>query len=316
MRRVLVLGGTAWLGSRVAAAWVAAGADVTCAARGTSGGVPAGARLVRVDRTVPGALADLAGPWDEVVELAWEPALVAAGLVLADDAAHWTLVSSVSVYADHATPGADESAALVEPSDLADYAHAKVAAERATSARLGGRLLVVRPGLIAGPGDPSDRLGYWPGRLARGGDVLVPDHGHAQAVDVDELARWIAAAGAARRTGVVDAVGPSVPLTELLAVAARVTGFDGRLVPVPDDRLTALGVRPWAGPRSLPLWLPPEMGGMLRRSGAAYREAGGATTSWEDLLTCVLADERTRGLDRPRRTGMAPDEERAVLAAL
>ena len=315
MRRLLVLGGTGWLGARVARAAVADGAEVVCLARGESGTVPDGARLVRADRREPGAYDALTGEWDEVVEIAYDPALVAGALdALADRARHWTLVSSVSVYARNDEPGADESAALVEPRDLTQYPDAKVAAEQASAARLGDRLLVARPGLIVGPGDPSDRFGYWPARLHRGGRVAVPtpQGRHVQVIDVDDLADWIVAAGRERITGAVNAVGEPVRLGDLLADIRAVTGADVELVPVDDATLLAHDVRYWAGPRSLPLWLPVADAGFARRDGSAYRAAGGTLRPLRDTVTRVLADEVARGVDRPRRSGLTADEERAV----
>lgn len=319
MRRVLVLGGTAWLGREIARAAIADGDEVVCLARGDSGPVPPGARLVRADRTRPDAYDDLAGDWDEVVEIAYVPGMVAAALdALADRTAHWTLVSTVSVYARDDAPEADEAAALVEPADLTSYPEAKVAAERATAARLGGRLLVARPGLIVGPGDPTDRFGYWPARLHRGGRVLVPAAaGRAvQVVDVADLARWIVDAGRARVTGAVNAVGGSVALDAFLAQVARATGFDGELVPAGDAWLVDHDVRYWAGPRSLPLWLPADATGFARRSSAAFTAAGGRSRPLAETIARVLADEVARGTTRERRSGLDAREEATLLALL
>ena len=133
-----------------------------CLARGSAGSAPPGVRLVRADRTQPSAYDEVTGPWDEVIELSYAPELVTGALrALSHDAAHWTLVSSVSVYARNDEPDADESADLVDPRDLSQYANAKVAAERATVDAIGDRLFIARQGLIVGPGDPSDRFGYW-----------------------------------------------------------------------------------------------------------------------------------------------------------
>ena len=118
--------------------------------------------------------------WDAVVDVSWQPGQVRSALSsLADRARHWTYVSSCSVYAAHATPGADESAALLEPCDgeqatIEQYGEAKVACELACRDALADRLHLSRSGLLAGPGDRSDRVGYWPGRFARGGEVLTP----------------------------------------------------------------------------------------------------------------------------------------------
>ena len=319
MRRVLILGGTSWLGREIARTAVQAGADVVCLARGTSGSVPDGARLVVADRARPGAYDSLEGEWDAVVELAYQHELVEPALAaLADRSHHWTLVSSVSVYCRHDRPGDDESAELVEPTDPADYAHAKVAAERASAARLGDRLHIVRPGLIAGPGDPSDRFGYWPARLRRGGKVLTPtvEGRHVQVIDVADLADWVVRAGEVGIGGVVDAVGHSHPLGEVLAEAGAAASFDGELVTADDQWLLDHDVRYWAGPRSLPLWLPAEMAAMSRRSNAAYVAGGGTVRPIADTLNRVLDDEVVRGLDRVRRSGLTADEERVLLSEL
>ncbi|QXT63296.1 NAD-dependent epimerase/dehydratase family protein [Tessaracoccus palaemonis] len=320
MTRVLILGGTGWLGAEIARGWVAAGADVTCLARGASGDVPEGARLVRADRREPGTYDALDGEWDEVVELSYEPDLVEPALrALADRARHWTLVSTVSVYARSDEPDADESAELVEPADLAQYPDAKVAAERATASRIGDRLLIARPGLIVGPGDPSDRFGYWMARLARGGRALAPVAvgRYVQVIDVADLACWVVEAGDRGLTGAFDVVGESVPMEEFFRAACEVAGFDPQdLVHVADEHLLARDVRYWAGPRSLPLWIPAEDTGFARRSGAAFRAAGGRVRPLAETLRRTLADEVARGVDRARRSGLTAAEEAAVLDAL
>lgn len=297
---------------------LAAGDEVVCLARAESGSVPERARLVRADRRTPGAYDPVLGEWDEVIELAYRPDLVEPALAaLADGAAHWTLVSTVSVYAQNTEPHADESAAVVEPSDLSEYADAKVAAERSAASRLGRRLMIARPGLIVGPGDPSDRFGYWPARLSRRGPALVPTLGDrfVQVIDVADLASWIAHAGRDGRTGIANAVGPALPMRHFFEELVEVTGFDGELVEVDDDVLLAAGVRYWAGPRSLPLWLPSSETGFAQRSGRAYLEAGGAVRPLRDTLTDVRDDERARGIDRQRRAGLSADEEESVLSS-
>ena len=323
MQRILILGGTAWLGRAIAARAVAQGAEVTCLARGESGDAAQGARLVRADRTDPGAYDDVRHEWDEVVELSWDPGFVASALdALSDRAAHWTLVSSVSVYARSDMPFADETAELVEPADLGQYADAKVHAERITSARRGGRALFARAGLIVGPGDPTDRFGYWPARYSRGGRVLAPEAAgrHVQAIDVDDLAAWIELAGRAGVTGPVNAVGEELPLAAVLTAAREAAAHDApgtatETVTLDDDALAARGVASWAGPRSLPLWLPESAGGFARRSDAAFVASGGLRRSLAETMRRTLDDERERGFDRPRRAGLTPAEEAEVLGA-
>jgi 2'-hydroxyisoflavone reductase len=317
VRRVLVLGGTGWLGRTIVDELLAEGADVTCLARGTTGSVPEGARFVQADRTLPGAYEQATGDWDEVIELAHAPELVAPALdALAHRAAHWTLVSTVSVYAENDEPGADESARLVEPRDPSAYADAKVLAERTTRLRLGSRLLIARPGLIVGPGDPSDRFGYWPARFDRGGPVLVPTTAErfVQVIDVADLAAWLVRAGRDGFVGTVNAVGAPTPMQDFFRCVAEVTGFDDELVAVDDDVLLAHDVAYWAGPRSLPLWIPVSEAGFAQRSAVAFTDAGGVTRPLRDTVVRVLEDERARGTDRGRRAGLTSTEERAIHA--
>ncbi|MDT0117390.1 reductase [Microbacterium sp. PRF11] len=316
MRQVLILGGTAWLGRAIALHALAQGAEVTCLARGASGDTAPGARLIRADRNDPGAYDDVRRDWDEVVELSWDAGFVASALdALADHAAHWTLVSSVSVYARSDVPFADETAELVEPSDLEQYPDAKVHAERLTSKARGGRALLVRAGLIVGPGDPTDRFGYWPARYARGGRLVAPQTAdrHVQAIDVDDLAAWIELAGRSGVTGPVNAVGEEYPLAAVLAAARDAAGTSSETVTLDDDALIARSVAHWAGPRSLPLWLPASARGFARRSDAAFVASGGRRRPLSETVRRVLEDEERRGLDRPRRAGLTPAEEEEIL---
>lgn len=319
MRRVLVLGGTGWLGHEIVRQALDDGADVTCLARGESGPVADGARLVRADRRSLEAYDTVGGQWDEVVELSHDPQLVGPALdAVAPRAGHWTLVSTVSVYSRNDEPDADESAAVVQPRDLSEYADAKIAAERASLEHLGDRLLIARPGLIVGPGDPSDRFGYWPARLSRGGPVLIPTTADrfVQAIDVADLAAWIVREGSDGLTSTVNAVGEVVPMQDFFTAAVAATGHDGELISVGDDELLAHDVRYWAGPRSLPLWLPATDTAFAQRSGSAFVASGGTRRPLGDTLSRVLADELSRGLDRERRSGLTAPEEQEVLRAV
>ncbi|MFT2692420.1 NAD-dependent epimerase/dehydratase family protein [Clavibacter zhangzhiyongii] len=322
VRDVLVLGGTAWIGRLVAERLVARGDRVTCLARGASGSAPAGARHVAADRDRDDAYdAIVDADWDEVVDLTSSAEHARRAVAaLADRARHWTLVSTVSVYASVAHPGDDESAAVVDPVDLEEYGQAKVAAERAVTAALAGRRMVVRPGLVTGPGDDSDRLGYWPARFALAGDgpVLVPDAAdrRLQVIDARDLADLVVEVGAGGLDGVVDAVGESVPLAEALDLAAEAAGSTGERVVATDAQLADAGVRHWAGPRSLPLWLPREAAGLMARSDAGIRARGIRRRPLAETMRDVLADERERGLDRPRLSGLTRDEELELVASL
>lgn len=322
MRNVLVLGGTAWLGREITERLLAGGDNVTCFARGESGRPPAEANFVQAQRTAAGAYTAVASQqWDEVIELAYEPALVTGALeALAAKAKHWTLISSVSVYASNSEPNADENADLLDPVDLEDYGQAKVAAEQASREALSDRLLIVRPGLIAGPGDGSDRFSYWVSRFALAGNdpVLTPvtDNRAVQVIDVQDLARWIVRAGQEGVTGVINATGDQHPLAEVLALAADIAGFNGRMVSADDDWLRKNDVRYWAGPRSLPLWLPEADVPFAQRDNSAFHAAGGDLSDLRQTLQRILDAEKSGGLNRMRRSGLSRDEELQLLDQL
>lgn len=330
MASLLVLGGTAWLGGAVASA-AAPAHDVVCLARGESGTVPSGVRLVRADRAHADAY-DVLGDatWDLVVDVTRHPGHARGALAaLSERAAHWVFVSSASVYARHDIPGADESSALLPPleGDVAtpeQYGEAKVACEAAVLAARGADSLIARSGLIVGAGDPSERFGYWPGRFAQaavdGRPVLVPERTdrRVQWVDVADLATWILEAGLAGTTGVCTAIGPVTTLQSVLDGAAQVSGFSGAVVTASDAALAAAGVREFMGPRSLPLWISdPESQAFMDRSGAAAAARGLRHRPLQDCLCDALRWERRLGLARVRtRAGLDREDERAVIAAL
>lgn len=324
MTDVLILGGTGWLSGHVARRWRDAGATVTCLARGGRP-APEGAELVVADRAAPDAYAQVADrDWDEVVDISSRATQVAdAVAALAPRAAHLTYVSSLSVYADETTVGADESAAIHEPAqpgDEYDYGREKSAAELAVRSGMPGRTAIVRPGLIVGPGDPSDRFGYWVGRFALAGDgpVLVPGSPDlmTQFIDVEDVADFVFTAGRDRWRGTANAICDTMPFGVFWSQAAAAAGYDGVAHGATDEWLVAHEVAHWMGPRSLPLWLPADMPGFSTRSNAAYRAAGGRFRRFDDTLSRTLADERARGLDRDRAAGLARADELALLEEL
>ncbi len=324
---LLVLGGTAWLGREVARAGIASGQDVTVLARGKSGETPPGVEAVRADRGDPTAYDTVRDrDWDVVVDVARQPSHVAGAVeALGRRAASWVFVSSASVYAAGDEPGADESAELL-PAHASDdegwetYGARKVAAEQMILDRVGDRALIARSGLIAGPGDHTDRTGYWPLRFAHpasaNGAVLVPDSPLAtQVLDVRDLASWLVLAGLGGRTGVVNASGPVLPLTEHLAAARQVAGHDGETVPVDQEWLAEHEVEPWSGARSLPLWLPlPEYAGFMARSTAAAEALGLTCRPLAETLADTLAWELASGPGRVRKAGLSPADEISLLS--
>jgi len=325
--RILVLGGTGWLGGTIAARAVERGHDVTSLSRGGSA-APQGARHAVADRDHPDAYADVAGAhWDAVVDVATQPGQVRGAVrALAERAEAYLFVSTASVYAANDIVGADEDAA-VEPALVADtmtsmeqYGGAKVACEEAVTAAFGAdRRLIARPGLIGGPGDRTGRSGYWPWRFAHpaatDGSVLVPagDGLVAAMIDVRDLAEWLVGCAESGTVGVVNAMANSRPLADHLAVARRVAGHDGPLVAVADGWLAEHDVNEWMGPRSLPLWIAdPAYRGFGARSTARAEAAGLATRPLEETLADTLAWEET--VTQPHGAGLTDDEERELLA--
>jgi 2'-hydroxyisoflavone reductase len=316
--RILVLGGTQFLSRAVAGDAVARGHDVTCAARGESGAVPDGARHVYLDREAPDWSA-LEGEWDAVVDVARTPSWVAAALDhLADS--HWTFVSTISVYADHATPGGTPETLPLLPPVTEDveqdspeaYGSSKVACEQDVRARA-REALIIRPGLIIGPGDPSGRFTYWPERLAEGGDVLAPESPDrdTQAIDVRDLAAWIVTGAENRLTGVFDASGRVQRLGDLVDEVTKAVGSDTTVIWAPADFLLEREVTYWAGPRSLPLWLPDEARGMTSHDVSAAFAAGLTTRPVGETAVDTLAWLRENPV--APRTGLSRAEEQDLL---
>ncbi|HEY7925838.1 MAG TPA: NAD-dependent epimerase/dehydratase family protein [Candidatus Dormibacteraeota bacterium] len=325
--RILVLGGTVFLSRAVAVQARDQGHEVTCAARGVSGEPPHAVRFVRVDRASAEGLAPLAGQeFDAVVDVARQSVTqVRAALhALGPRAGHWTYVSTRSVYADKTMPGNTAAAPLVDAAvdstdedDPANYGHLKVAAERSVLDAVGEKAFIPRPGLIVGPGDVSDRYGYWPARMSRGGEVLCPGDPdtRVQWIDVADLAAWIVLAAERRLVGVYDATCAPTPMGELLARTAAACGKGTAFTWIANQFLVDRGVDAWMGPRSLPLWLSdPQYAGYGSWDVSASLVSGMSIRPIEETAADALAWERQCGIDRPRKAGITAAEEASLLS--
>jgi 2'-hydroxyisoflavone reductase len=264
--RFLILGGTLFLGRALVTAAVARGHEVTLFNRGRQGQVSLpGVENLLGDRD--GRLDALRGrSWDAVVDTSgYVPRLVRASAeLLAGAVARYAFVSSISVYADFSRP-IDENSPLatmpdesVEEVTGASYGPLKVLCERAVEEALPGRALIVRPGLIVGPNDPTVRFGYWTARVARGGEVLAPGEPETpvQLIDVRDLAEWMVRMIETGEAGVLNATGPGYRLTMrgLLETCRSAGGGDARFTWVVETFLIERGVQPWS---HMPLWMPP-----------------------------------------------------------
>jgi nucleoside-diphosphate-sugar epimerase len=322
--KILVLGGTVFLGRAVARQALAAGHDVVCAARGSSGDPVDGAQFVRVDRDDPDGLAAVQGDFDAVVDVGRRPSHVRhAVAALAGRTGHYTFVSSCSVYADAATPGQTVATAPLLPpappdfddpySDAESYGRCKVTCERLAVEALGAdRVFNCRAGLIVGPEDPTGRFDYWVRRAARGGEVLVPGEpaDRLQFVDVRDLADWILLAAGRGLAGAFDGIGAPITRREFHAALAEGAPAPHTLTWVPQEFLVAHEVEMWTGPRSLPGWLPlPEYGGFLTRDVAASLDAGLRTRPAAETVRDTLAAFG----DAAHITGLTADEEATLL---
>jgi 2'-hydroxyisoflavone reductase len=277
--RLLLLGGTRFLGRHLVDAALARRHEVTIFTRGRAP-VPWDDRVVRRAGNrdpglAPGLAALAQGAWDAVIDTSgYVPRCVGASArLLADRVAHGLFVSSLSVYADDSREGQNEDApvaALADPASedvAAHYGALKAACEREFSAAFGGRATIVRPGLIVGPHDSTDRFPYWVARFvhpevlgARGPRAVVPapPARSLQYIDARDLAEWMLDLVASRITGTFNAVTPPGAVTmgafvDGLVALARDRGRE--IVPawIDDARLVARDVVPWT---ELPLWIP------------------------------------------------------------
>jgi nucleoside-diphosphate-sugar epimerase len=318
-----VLGGSVFLSKAVAAEAVRRGHEVICANRGTSGSVPEGAHWVKWDRTQAPPPELTQASYDAVVDVARHPSWVRSA-VAAFASAHWVFVSTINVYADDSTPGGKPAnLPLREPihedvelsEDPEAYGAMKVACEQIV--RDGARqAMIVRPGLIVGPGDPSGRFTYWSARMADSGDVLAPGRpaDTAQVIDVRDLAHWIVGSAEQERVGDYDGVGELTSIGALLTAVAEGCEADVSLTWVPQDFLVEQRVEPWSGPDSVPLWLPrPEYDGLIAHDAAPSFDAGLTTRPIAETARDTLAWLRTT----PDATvsGISRTREAELLAA-
>jgi nucleoside-diphosphate-sugar epimerase len=259
--RLLVLGGTHFLGRHVVTAALDRGHEVATFTRGLSGAPPEGVRALHGDRDDPAALPAALDGWapELVVDTSCQTRAAARNAAAAlSDVRGYAFVSSLNAYRNWPPgPIGPEDGEPTWDTEDDDYGPNKAYAERVLGAAVGSGFLTARAGLIVGPYDPIYRLGWWLDRIARGGRVVVPAEGMDQSmsvIDARDLANWLVESAELGRSGAVNAKGPAgmTTLGGLLDVCRDVTGSDAEWVPVPEADLLAAGVQEWV---HLPLWL-------------------------------------------------------------
>jgi len=301
--RLLVLGGTGFVGRHIVERALARGDEVTLFNRGrTAPELFADVELLRGDRAGDLRALRVGGPWDAAIDVTgYRPEDVAASSrMLAGRVGHATFISTVSVYADVSRAGIDERAPLAPltgGAGWADYGPLKALCEQEFAGAFAGRELIVRPGIVAGPHDPTNRFSWWVARIARGGRVVAPGAPDrpVQLIDARDLATFVVDMTAARAGGVFNAVGAPLTWGEMLAACAG----DAEPAWVPDEILSAAGLD---GQR-LPLWIAADdvaHAGLMRISAATAMRAGLSHRPFAltaaDTLTALRPDDGP-GLD-------------------
>jgi 2'-hydroxyisoflavone reductase len=335
--RILILGGTGFIGPYQVAYAIARGHKITVFNRGQrEADLPATVEHLVGDRDV-GALDALAGrTFDVCID---NPARVPhwvrdAGKVLHGKVGQYIVVSSISAYATNDTPGAAEDAPLVAytgrdtmketsatlQADMNLYGPLKAACELEAARQFPGIATIVRPGLIVGPNDPTDRFTYWPLRLAHGGDVLAPGDGSdpVQLIDARDLGEWMIRLAETRSFGRFNATGPNytMSMAAMLHGICASNSAGAKLHWIAADFLAAQHISPWS---DMPGWVPArgETAGFSQRSNARALTAGLSFRPLAQTAADTLAWFRSLPTDRQRKLGAGLDAEREarVLAA-
>ncbi len=339
--RILILGGTGFIGPHQVRYALARGHKLTLFNRGRNPkDWPGQVEELTGDRNT-GDLASLKGrTWDVCID---NPTTLPfwvrdAGTVLKGQVGHYIFVSTLSVYSDNRAPGQDEASVLFKyqgtdeevmketqesfrknPGNL--YGPLKARSEQEAEKWFPGIATIVRPGLIVGPGDETDRFTYWPVRLDRGGDVLAPGDGSdpVQFVDARDLPEGMIRLAEAKAVGTFNAMGPSFQLStmEMLLGVRAATTSGPRLHWAPADFLEKQKVSPWS---DMPVWIPTagEDAGFSRRSNQRAMAAGLTFRPLAQTALDTLGWFKALPAERQAtvKAGIKPEREKEVLAAL
>lgn len=325
--RILILGGTLFLGYHLVEAALRNGHEVTIFTRGKSepNVFPEVERLVG-DRD--GNLQALEGRrWDAIIDTSgYVPRVVRDSVILLRDATdHYTFISSISVYQDFTLPQMDETAPVAQLDDelsenVAEwYGPLKARCEQIVEEIMPNKALIIRPGLIVGPRDPSDRFTYWPVRIDQGGKVLAPGNPDTliQFIDVRDLANWIITMVEVKQTGVYQATGPDQLLTmkDLLETCIQTSQSNAELIWIEDTYLVEQGVGAWM---EMPLWIPAtedhaDMAYFQQVSNRKAVEVGLAFRPLSETIQDTVEWDKARDISMKRKAGLDAGKERELL---
>ncbi|MBP6771760.1 MAG: twin-arginine translocation signal domain-containing protein [Gemmatimonadaceae bacterium] len=326
--RILILGGTGFIGPYQVQYALDRKHKVTLFNRGKTNSTlfPKVPRLIG-DRNLPdGHDALKKGTWDVVIDNPTaNPTWVrGAGQALKGRVGQYLFVSTISVFSDNSKP-VDENGPLNTPSDIdapynaQAYGSNKVRSEMEAKTQFGDNVTIVRPGLIVGPGDLSDRFSYWPVRIDKGGEILAPGNPNdpVQYVDALDLSQWIVRLGEAHTLGTFNATGPKSPTTiaEMLYGIKAVTTSDAKFTWVPAEFLAEKQVRAWS---DMPVWVP-STGRTAGFSRVICQKANDAGLTFRPLAdtakdTLTWYHSRPAAEQEKARAGLAADKEKTVLA--
>ncbi|MCP3065507.1 NAD-dependent epimerase/dehydratase family protein [Myxococcus sp. K38C18041901] len=329
---ILILGGTKFLGPALVESAQARGHTVTLFNRGkTNPGLFPNVEKLQGDRDpnkAEGLKALQGRKWDAVVDTSgYVPRIVKASAeLLAPNVGHYTFVSTISVYKDASKPGLKETApvATVDDPNTEDvnkyYGALKALCEKAAETAMPGRVFNVRPGLIVGPDDPTDRFTYWPVRVAQGGEVLAPGTGHdaTQFIDVRDLAAFIILGVEQKLAGLYTATGPEKPLLmrDFLERSKKALRSDATFIWAHPSFLEKHKVEAFG---DMPVWVTPtgEEAGLLRVNIDKALAAGLTFRPLEDTVRDTVEWFKSEPPERQAKlkAGIAPAREKEVLAA-
>jgi 2'-hydroxyisoflavone reductase len=321
--KILILGGTRFIGKTIAETAVARGHEVTLFNRGSRPDLFPELEQLVGDRD--GGLDALKGrSWDSVIDTCgYVPRIVAQSAeLLKDQVGHYTFISTIDVY-DHTAPGEIDETHPVkvwEDESIEDvqvaYGPMKARCEQIVRDLYPGRSVISRCGLVAGPGDHTDRVTYWPHRIARGGEVLAPGNPDApvQFIDVRDLAEWIVRMIEQQQDGTFTATGPADPLTlrGFLDHCLDAIHSDARLTWVDDELLLTHEVGPWI---EMPLWIPQQenLGAVFSINISKAIDAGLTHRPLKETIRDILEWDRSRPVDNVLKAGLAAEKEAELL---